>query len=317
MRLKFLNIPCALLCICTTFTWAATAQDTDTVPVRDFVKIVLVDQLRPFVEYCAEAAPNTSDDIWESFESFAQVLEVTADQYFDSVVTSSLREIPADEFDKIVRDSETRTAEGMETVRQLPVDSICPEFHTKLKTTSVEKMLEVLQSSTEAYQLPASSEAAVIAVEQDPDWPDRLKPSDYIDPDDELSEIADMDGTWIGNLQIVHDPAGANREYPDGYPIRIDIDGEEASLFFIEEGDVLDPFPGDTLLAGVLSGSALIFYLAESETFMETWSISLNHVAPNQAKGFISRSVHNFAVRRDSPWRAFPVYATADFERQQ
>lgn len=148
------------------------------------------------------------------------------------------------------------------------------------------------------------------------DFPPLTSADDYIDANEEFERLGPMDGVWIGMLKPIHDPVGAYREWPDGFLIQIEIRGDDIGLWFIEEGNVLEAFPGDSVLMFAVDGTALIDYVAGSEIFNEIWSFSLNHVEPDLMKGFVSRTVHNFAIRRDSPWRIFPVYSVIDLERQ-
>jgi hypothetical protein len=139
--------------------------------------------------------------------------------------------------------------------------------------------------------------------------------SDKIDARAELKRLGQMDGVWIGTVRPKFDPVGASRDLPDGFPIRIEMKGDYVTLSFIEKGGVLKPFPGDAGLVFAADGTALINSIAGSDVVTEVWSVSLNHVDPNRMKGFISRTVHNFGVKKDSPWRVFPVYSVVDFER--
>lgn len=139
--------------------------------------------------------------------------------------------------------------------------------------------------------------------------------SDKIDARAELKRLGQMDGVWIGTVRPKFDPVGASRDLPDGFPIRVEMKGEDVKLSFIEKGSVLKPFPGDAGLVFAADGTALINYIAGNDVVTEVWSISLNHVDPNRMKGFISRTVHNFGVTKDSPWRVFPVYSVVDLER--
>jgi len=147
--------------------------------------------------------------------------------------------------------------------------------------------------------------------------PPRLTQDDFIDASVELERLGSIDGVWVGDLKTRFDPVGANREWPDGFPIRIEIQGDAVGLWNIEEGGVLEPFPGDAVLIFAVDGTALIDYVAGNETFNEIWSISLNHVDPDVMKGFVSRTVHNFAVKKDSPWRVFPVYSVMNLKRER
>ena len=147
------------------------------------------------------------------------------------------------------------------------------------------------------------------------DYPDASTQDDYIDPQQELARIGSMDGTWVGHLNIVYDPNGANREWPDGFPIQIEISGEEIRMWLIEDGGVLDRMPGDAALILNIDGTALVDYFAGNDAYNEIWSISLNQTDPDVLKGFVSRTVHNFAYRKESPWRVFPVYSTIEFKR--
>lgn len=148
------------------------------------------------------------------------------------------------------------------------------------------------------------------------EYPEPSTASDQIDVQKELEELGSFDGVWVGQFAPLHDPNGASRQYPNGYPMQITISGEAAELALIEEGDRIDPFPGESLLAFAADGTALIIYIAGSEAYTENWTISLNQVAPGVIKAFISRTVHNIALRRDSPWRVFPQYAVVEFKRK-
>ena len=145
--------------------------------------------------------------------------------------------------------------------------------------------------------------------------PPRSSPADRIDAQAELKRLGKMDGVWTATVRPKFDPVGAWRDYPDGFPIRIEIQGEDVKLSVIEKGGVLKPFPGEAVLMIAADGTALINYFSGSKVFNEVWSISLNHVDPNLMKGFVSRTVHNYAVKKESPWRVFAVYSVADFER--
>lgn len=150
---------------------------------------------------------------------------------------------------------------------------------------------------------------------QEPQLPARSTAADLIDFESELRSLGTIDGTWIGDVKLIHDPVGAYRDYSEGFRVLIDIDGENVSLSFVEEGDVRKPFPSEAVLVFSDDGTALIDYLGGSATVTEIWSISLNQVGPNEVRGFISRTVHNLALRRDSPWRVFPVYSSVEFKR--
>lgn len=150
---------------------------------------------------------------------------------------------------------------------------------------------------------------------QERELPATSTAADLIDPESELRALGKIDGSWIGIVKPIHDPVGANREYPDGFPISIVIDGDNVKLSFVEEGNVHEPFPSEAVLVYSADGTALIDYVGGSATVTEIWSISLNQVGPDEIRGFVSRTVHNLAVRRDSPWRAFPVYSVVEFRR--
>ncbi len=154
---------------------------------------------------------------------------------------------------------------------------------------------------------------ALSAYAQEP--PPSLVMGDYIDSQEELQRLGSIDGIWEGHLTIVEDPVGANRQYPDGYPFRIEIRDEEVGLWFIEEGDRLDPLPGDAWLVFTSDETGLVNYVAGNDAFTETWSISLSKTEPDEMEVHVLRTVHNFAVRKDSPWRVFAVYSTSTVER--
>ena len=147
------------------------------------------------------------------------------------------------------------------------------------------------------------------------DYPSRLTESDFIDPQQELQRLGSIDGVWEGHLTIVEDPIGANRQFPDGYPIRVAVEGEQVGIWFVEEGGRLDALPGEAWLVFSSEESALLNYVAGSDAFTETWAISLSKTGPDEMDVHILRTVHNFAVRVDSPWRVFAVYASSSFER--
>ncbi len=148
-------------------------------------------------------------------------------------------------------------------------------------------------------------------------YPAVSKAEDYIDGKKELLSLGSMDGSWVGNMVPAVDRAGANRQYPEGYLVQVTIDGEKAQLAFVEEDNKIVPFENEALLLFAEDGSALINYVAGSAIFTETWTVSLAHIAPNTMKAIVTRTVHNFSVRRDSPWRVFSVYADMELNRNE
>ncbi len=139
--------------------------------------------------------------------------------------------------------------------------------------------------------------------------------SDKVDIAKELEALGSMDGEWVGMFKSLHDPNGANRNEPSGFMMRVIINGEDASLAFIEEGNKIEPFGGNEWLVFAQGGTALINYVAGNGAFTEIWTVSLGQIAPSKLRGYISRTVHNVGLRRDSPWRQFPVYGSIELER--
>ncbi len=147
--------------------------------------------------------------------------------------------------------------------------------------------------------------------------PPRLSDADYIDAQAELERLGPVDGVWVGTLRPILDPVGGYRDWPEGFPIRREISGEDVALWFIEKGDTLDPFLGDAIHLFAVDGTALVDYIAGNDAFNEVWSMSLNQIEPDRMKGFVLRTVHNFSMRKDSPWRIFPVYSVINLERER
>lgn len=140
--------------------------------------------------------------------------------------------------------------------------------------------------------------------------------SDLINVEEELGRLGSSDGVWVGLIRPTIDTVGAYRQWPDGFPIRIEITGDDVRLWTIERGGVLEPFPGEAWLAVKGDGTTLIDYALGTDTLTEVWSISLNQFEPTRMKGFVSRTVHNFNLRKSSPWRLFAVYSIVDFVRE-
>ena len=84
----------------------------------------------------------------------------------------------------------------------------------------------------------------------------------------------------------------------------------------IEKGGALLPFPGEAGLTVKTDGTTLVDYALSTDALTEVWSISLNQFDPTRMKGFVSRTVHNFNLRKSSPWRLFAVYSIVDFVRE-
>lgn len=164
-----------------------------------------------------------------------------------------------------------------------------------MKTTFITLLLLTSATLAQSYP-PVSTEA------------------DYIDAVAEVERLGSLDGTWQGRLTPLHDPVGSQRNEPDGFEIRIEIAGEEAALWYEEDGR-FEPYPGGSILLFADNRAAMIIYVAENESFIETVTFTLSHKTKDEVVAYGSRVVHNVAIRPDSPWRIFPVYSQIDLRR--
>ena len=138
---------------------------------------------------------------------------------------------------------------------------------------------------------------------------------DVLDAEEELRRLGSINGFWEGNVEHKLDAVGTTRTMPNGFPIRIEIDGKRVGIWVGRESGRLEPLAGDAALIFAQDGTALIDYVAIGDGFVETWSLSLNQVKPEKLSVFILRTVHNYGIAHTSPWRAFSVYSVAELER--
>ena len=116
-------------------------------------------------------------------------------------------------------------------------------------------------------------------------------------------------------MEPLYDPVAAmTRVNPDGHGLRITINGDAVQMAWFEDDGERGPWCRESYIYTV-EGTTMLNCINRNEAFVEHFSLFLAHVDKNSLAGFVSRGVHNWTVRKTSPWRLVPMYFRIELQR--